>query len=264
MARLAHASDRAVAPKSAQEITQVPGLGLRGVVEGSLVLLGSVRFLAESEIDTEELEIALRSDERSGASHVAIAIDGRPVALFLLTDTIRPHAREALAELAALGLRSVMITGDSRRAGAAVATRLGIDEVIAEVRPEGKVEAVESLISRHGRTAMVGDGINDAPAMARADLAVAMGEGGTDVALETADVALMGEDLRRIPWLIRHSRRALGIIRANIALALGIKLVVLVGTFFGLASLWGAIIADIGATLLVSANALRLLSRKKE
>lgn len=258
-ALVSEARGRGVVPVPAGETTQVPGLGLRGVVNEKSVLLGSLRFLSGSGIEITELESALSAEERSGASHVALAIDGHPVALFLLTDTIRPEAREAVAELIALGVRPVMITGDSADAAEVVAATIGIEDLISEVPPEGKVEAIEGLISRRGRTAMVGDGINDAPAMARADLGIAMGEGGTDVALETADIALMGDDLRRLPWLIRHSRRSLTIIRGNIALALGIKLIVLVGTFFGLATLWGAIIADIGATLLVSGNALRLL-----
>ena len=246
----------------ADDVRQVPGRGLRGRVGDDEVLLGSLRFLAEEGIDISGGELARDKENGTGGAHVALAIGGNLAALYLMTDTIRPDAPEVIAELRHLGIRTIMITGDAHDAGRHVADAIGITDVVADVRPEGKVAAVESLLTDRGRVAMVGDGINDAPAMARADLGIAMGERGTDVALETADIALMGDDLRRIPWLIRHSRRALTTIRTNIGLALGIKLIVLIGTFLGLASLWGAIIADIGATLLVSGNALRLLSKR--
>jgi len=140
-----------------------------------------------------------------------------------------------------------------------VAKEAGIDEVRAELLPEDKLGAVEELVARYGRVAMVGDGVNDAPAMGRASLGIAMGAAGTDAAIETADVALMADDLSRLPWLVDHSRRTLGIIRQNIGFALGVKLVVFLLATVGMASLWAAIAADMGASLLVIANALRLL-----
>jgi Cd2+/Zn2+-exporting ATPase len=154
----------------------------------------------------------------------------------------------------------IMLTGDNRGTAQAVAHQTGVDEVRAELLPEDKLRAVEELVARHGRVAMVGDGVNDAPAMARATLGVAMGAVGTDAAIETADIALMGDDLSKLPWLIRHSRRTLAVIRQNIVLSLAVKGIFVVLTLAGHASLWAAIAADIGVSLLVVANAMRLLT----
>jgi Cd2+/Zn2+-exporting ATPase len=156
-----------------------------------------------------------------------------------------------------------MLTGDNRGTADAVAAEVGIDDVRAELLPEDKVRAVEILEKEYGPVAMLGDGVNDAPALARATIGVAMGAMGTDVAIETADIALMTDDLSKLAWLIRHSRRTRNLIRQNIAFALGIKLIFVILTFSGLASLWGAIAADMGASLLVVFNALRLLGGKQ-
>jgi Cd2+/Zn2+-exporting ATPase len=145
-----------------------------------------------------------------------------------------------------------------------VAGETGVDEVHAELLPEEKVAVVEQLVDRYGAVAMVGDGVNDAPAMARASLGIAMGAMGTDAAIETADIALMGDDLSRIPWLIRHSRRMLGIIRQNIAASLMVKAAFVLLTLLGRSSLWSAIAADTGVSLLVVFNALRLLRQAPE
>ena len=152
-----------------------------------------------------------------------------------------------------------MLTGDNEGTAIAIATEVGIDDVRAELLPADKVAAIESLERDYGAVAMIGDGINDAPALARSSLGIAMGVMGTDVAVETADVALMTDDMSKLAWLIGHSKRTLGIIRQNTSFALGIKVVFVVLTFTGVASLWGAIAADMGASLLVVANALRLL-----
>jgi Cd2+/Zn2+-exporting ATPase len=143
-----------------------------------------------------------------------------------------------------------------------VAREAGITEVMAELLPADKVEAVASLMDKYGRVAMIGDGVNDAPAMARATLGIAMGAAGSDAAIETADVALMSDDLAKVPWLMQHSRRTLGIIRQNIAVSLGVKAVFVVLTLAGAASLWAAIASDMGVSLLVIANALRLLKAR--
>ena len=155
----------------------------------------------------------------------------------------------------------VMLTGDNRGTAELVGREVGVDEVRAELLPQDKVRAIEALERDHGPTAMIGDGVNDAPALARSTLGVAMGAAGTDAAIETADVALMGDDLGKLAWLIEHSHATLRVIRTNTAFALGVKAVFAVLTFAGAASLWGAIAADIGASLLVVANALRLLRR---
>jgi Cd2+/Zn2+-exporting ATPase len=159
-----------------------------------------------------------------------------------------------------LGVKHVvLITGDNRDTAEAIARATGVDEVHAELLPADKVQVVEQLVARYGSVAMLGDGVNDAPAMARATLGIAMGAAGSDAAIETADVALMADDLAKVPWLIRHSRRALTIIRQNIALSLSVKAAFVALTFLGHASLWAAIAADMGTSLLVIFNGLRLL-----
>jgi Cd2+/Zn2+-exporting ATPase len=173
---------------------------------------------------------------------------------------VRPEARAAVAELGRMGIEAtVMLTGDNRETAAAIASETGISEVHAELLPDEKVAAIGQLVARYGQVAMVGDGINDAPALASASLAIAMGGGGSDAAIETADIALLSDDLSRLPWLVGHSRRTLAVIRQNIAFALAVKALFVGLTFFGSASLWAAIAADMGASLLVVGNALRLL-----
>lgn len=158
-------------------------------------------------------------------------------------------------------MQVVMLTGDNKPAAEAIARLTGVDEAQSELLPEDKVDAVERLKSKWNQVAMIGDGINDAPAMAAASFGIAMGAMGTDAAIETADIALMADDLSKIPWLIRHSRRSLQIIKQNIIFALGLKAVFLALAIFGIASLWMAIAADTGASLLVVFNGLRLLKR---
>jgi Zn2+/Cd2+-exporting ATPase len=152
-----------------------------------------------------------------------------------------------------------MLTGDNDGAGRAIATGLGIDDVRAELLPAAKVDAVRDLKQRYGVTAMVGDGVNDAPALAAADVGIVMGAAGSDAALETADIALMGDDLSKIPFTVRLSRRALRNIKTNITLSIGLKAIFLALAISGHATLWMAIAADTGASLLVIANGLRLL-----
>jgi Cd2+/Zn2+-exporting ATPase len=152
-----------------------------------------------------------------------------------------------------------MLTGDTPGAARALAGRLGLDEVRAGLLPEDKLAAVQALVARHGVVAMVGDGVNDAPALAASGLGVALGAAGSDAAIETADVVIMSDDLSRLPWLVRHSRRTVATIRANIAVSLAIKAAFIGLALLGWASLWGAIAADMGVSLLVVANAMRLL-----
>jgi Cd2+/Zn2+-exporting ATPase len=175
---------------------------------------------------------------------------------------MRPEARQIVAQLHELGIAQiVMLTGDSRAPAEAIARETGVDEVHAELLPEQKVEAIERLVAQHNLVAMVGDGVNDAPAMARSGLGIAMGAIGSDAAIETADIALMQDDLSRLPWLIRHSRATLAVIRQNIGFSLTVKLVFAGLTLLGMASLWGAIAADVGASLLVVLNGMRLVGR---
>jgi Cd2+/Zn2+-exporting ATPase len=177
-----------------------------------------------------------------------------------LADALRPESAAAIRALHDAGVEHVvMLTGDNKPTADRIAAETGIEEVRAELLPADKVKAVEELVARFGTVAMIGDGVNDAPAMGRASLGIAMGAAGSDAAIEAADVALMSDDLSKLPWLIRHSRRSLAIIRQNVALSLGVKAVFVVLTFSGAATLWAAIAADMGVSLIVIANALRLL-----
>jgi Cd2+/Zn2+-exporting ATPase len=201
-----------------------------------------------------------RALEADGRTVTVIGNDRDVCGLIAVSDRVRPEADEVIRNLRARGVdHLIMLTGDNRVTAEAIAREIGIDEVRAELLPEDKVAAVEELVSQHGTVAMVGDGVNDAPAMARASFGIAMGAAGSDAAIETADIALMTDDLTRLPWLIGHARMTLAVIRQNIAFALGIKVLFVVLTFMGYATLWGAIAADVCTSLLVVMNALRLL-----
>jgi Cd2+/Zn2+-exporting ATPase len=229
-------------------------------LDGRSFWIGSHRFLEEQGQETEELHAELEALASSGASVVVIGEEAHVCGYIALADRVREEARQVVARLKAEGVRHlVMLTGDNRGTAEAIGRETGVDEILAELLPQDKVTAMEDLVRRFGAVAMVGDGVNDAPALARSTLGIAMGAAGTDAALETADVALMGDDVSKLPWLIRHSRRTLRIIRQNIAASLGVKVLFVALTFAGYASLWGAIAADTGMSLLVVFNALRLL-----
>ncbi len=236
------------------------GRGVTACLAGEPVFLGSLRYMQEQFRETDRLEAAVAGHEAEGRTVVAVADANGPIGFFALSDRPRPEAREALQDLAALGVEHrVMLTGDKRATADRIAGDLPLTAVEAELLPEEKVTVVERLGDDAAPVLFVGDGVNDAPAMARADLGVAMGALGSDVAIETADVALMTDELNRLPWLVRHARRTLAIIRQNIAFSLGIKALFVLLTLAGVASLWGAIAADVGVSLLVVMNGLRLL-----
>jgi Cd2+/Zn2+-exporting ATPase len=197
---------------------------------------------------------------QTGRTVVVVGNDTHVCGLIAVADTVRSEATVALQALREAGVQHlVMLTGDNQGTADSIARETGVDEVHAELLPADKVTAVETLVARYGTVAMVGDGVNDAPAMGRATLGIAMGAAGSDAAIETADIALMSDDLAKLPWLIRHSRRTLTIIRQNIGFSLFVKTVFVILTFLGSASLWAAIAADMGASLLVIFNGLRLL-----
>ena len=181
--------------------------------------------------------------------------------LFAVADTVKDSSRHAIAELHALGIKTVMLTGDNAQTATAIAAQVGINDARGDLLPGDKLKAIESLAGKEGLVGMVGDGINDAPALARADMGFAMGAAGTGTAIETADVALMDDDLRKLPRFIRLSRQTHAVLVQNIALALGIKAVFLVLTLTGGGTMWMAVFADMGASLLVVGNGLRLLRK---
>lgn len=262
---LARAETDGIAVSAAADTRTVPGRGLEGRADGRAVWLGSDRF-AEEKGFGDAIPKDLRDRiEGAGSTLVAVGDETGVTGVLELRDRIRPDAKGIVAKLHAQGVKTiVMLTGDNERTARAVAAEVGIDEVRAELLPEDKVRAIEELVETHDMVAMIGDGVNDAPAMARAHYAIAMGAVGSDAAIETADIALMTDDLGKVPWLIGHSRRAMSIIRQNIAISLATKAIFVGLTAFGMASMWGAIAADVGVSLVVVANALRLLRTKTD
>ena len=257
---VAAAESAGVSFEPARSLTMIAGKGAEGEIGDRRFWIGSHRLMEEKGAETPEFHRLAEEMEDSGHSLVALGDDGHICGLIGVADEIRPGAAAALEELRSLGIEDlVMLTGDNDRTAAAVAATVGVTDFSAELLPQDKVEAVTRLGHELGAVAMVGDGVNDAPALAAASLGIAMGAAGTDAAIETADIALMSDDLERLPWLIRHSRRTLRVIRQNIFFALAVKAAFIVLAALGLATLWMAIAADMGASLLVIANALRLL-----
>lgn len=238
------------------------GRGAEALVDGEKVWVSSPRHLAERLTeDHGGIQDEIVRLQESGATVVAVGRGEEALGLIALVDCIRSDSKTALRDLHTAGVKTtVLLTGDNTATAQRIASSVGIDDVRAELLPEHKVDAIEELLREYGQVAMIGDGINDAPALARASLGIAMGAAGTDAALETADIALMSDDLSRLPWLVNHSRRTLAIIHQNIAFSLIIKGVFVVLAFFGIATLWAAIAADMGTSLLVTLNAMRLLS----
>ncbi len=258
---LEYARVRGVQAMPAEAVQALAGKGAEGTIEGRRFWVGSHRWLEERGQETPELHARLVELSSAGRTVVVVGDETHVCGLIALADSLRDDAAASIQALHRAGVkRVVMLTGDNEPTARAIAAEAGIDDVRAELLPEDKVAAVEEMELGGARVAMVGDGVNDAPALARASLGVAMGAAGTDVAIETADIALMGDDLSKLAWLIGHSRRTLSIIRQNTVFALAVKVVFVVLTFAGVASLWGAIAADMGASLLVVFNALRLLT----
>jgi Cd2+/Zn2+-exporting ATPase len=247
-------------PAPADDFQVLQGKGARATFDGREFWLGSHRYLEERGQETPEIHEQLETMSGRGQTVVVFGNANHVCGLISLADEVRPGAAAALRELRAAGIEHlIMLTGDNRPTAEAMAAKAGVDQVEAELLPEDKVTAIEALVGKYQHVAMIGDGVNDAPALARASVGIAMGAAGTDAAIETADIALMSDDLSKLPWLIRHSRRVLGVVRQNIAFSLAVKLAFVVLTFAGISSLWGAIAADMGASLLVIANGLRLL-----
>ncbi len=237
------------------------GRGVQGEVDGRLYHLGNHRLVHESGLCSPELEARLEVLESQGKTVVLLFDDTAPLALFAVADTVKDSSREAIAQLHALGVKTVMLTGDNPHTAKAIAAQVGIDQAQGNLLPTDKLQAIEALYAQNHRVGMVGDGINDAPALARAEIGFAMAAAGTDTAIETADVALMDDDLRKIPAFIRLSRDTAAVLKQNIGLALVIKVIFLVVTFAGMATMWMAVFADMGVSLLVVLNGLRLLRK---
>jgi len=260
-----HPVSRAIAagltPNSVEagNFTALAGRGVQADVGDITYVLGNHRLIEERQQCSPALEERLKQHEVAGRTVTLLATPDRVIALFAVADTIKPSSREAIASLQALGVTPVMLTGDNQATATAVAHEAGIAQARGNLLPEDKLDAIKALQRELGPTLMAGDGINDAPALAQADIGVAMGAAGTDTAMEAADVVVMNDDLRRIAELVKLSRSTHAVLWQNITLALGIKAVFLVLAIFGNASMWMAVFADMGASLLVVLNGLRLL-----
>ena len=248
-----------VAAGNVEHFVDQPGHGVEGVVGGQRLRLISQRAAEALGLGSALLTERLAAHQAQGRSVSLLASDAAVLALFAVADTVKDHAPEAVRELHALGVQTVMLSGDHPAAAQAVAGAAGVAEAHGQLLPGDKLARIAELQARLGPTAMVGDGINDAPALAAADIGIAMGSAGTDIAMEAADVVVMNDDLRRLPGLIRLSRRTHGVLWQNIVLALGIKAAFLGLALAGLATMWMAVFADMGASLIVVANGLRML-----
>ncbi len=250
-----------------QAVQATAGMGVSGRVNGHSISVGSHAFMHRNGEAANSLCADVQQAEDDGSTILMIEDECCDQRGYLtVADALRPGVEQVMDDLRRVGVqRTVMLTGDNEHTAQRIAQQAGVDEVRARLLPQDKVQAVEELQAQYGRLAMVGDGVNDAPAMARATVGIAMGAAGTDAALETADIALMADDLSKLPFTIALSRRALGIIRANIALSLIIKALFLALAVGGTATLWMAVLADMGTSLLVTLNGLRMLGyRRKE
>lgn len=260
-----HPVSRAIAqglPASALEILTfkaLPGRGVEAQVNGTSYVLGNHRLIEDRGQCGPELETRLKAHEESGRTVTLLASDVGVLALFAVADTIKESSREAITLLKKLGITPIMLTGDNQATAAVIAHQAGVDEARGNLLPEDKLLAIKAMQKKFGMTAMTGDGINDAPALAQSDIGVAMGAAGTDTAMEAADIVVMNDDLRRIAETVMLSRFTHQVLLQNITLSLAIKAAFLVLAIFGSASMWMAVFADMGASLLVVANGLRLL-----
>lgn len=258
---LDYVRNRGIKVSPAENVQEIPGKGVSGEWQGERLWLGSARLLSERQQETSDIQNRIAALASQGNTVVIIGNEQHVCGLVTLADRLRPTAKEALDGLKALGVDHLaLLTGDTLATAQGIGRNLPVDEIRAEMLPGEKVEAVKDFVIRFGTAAMVGDGVNDAPALATASLGIAMGVAGSDAAIETADIALMSNDLTKLPWLIGHSRRTMQIIQQNIWFSLIVKAVFVLLNFVGYSSLWGAIAADTGASLLVIFNGLRLLN----
>ena len=261
-----YARSRKIPLDATDDFRSVTGRGAEGTVAGHAYFVGNHRFAHELGVCSKEVEDKLTEIESSARSVVIVGhkshgdCQGEVLGILVVGDTIRKEAAEAIKRIHATGVRKVvMLSGDNARTAEVIAKQAGIDEALGDLLPDQKIEKVRELAKTYGAVGMVGDGVNDAPALAAANVGIAMGAGGTDTAIETADVALINDDLLMVAEAIRLGRRTVGMIRFNIAFSLVVKAVFLILAVLGMTSLWLAILADTGTTVLVVMNALRLL-----
>lgn len=260
---VSHARKHHVSFQPAGDYETIQGKGAKATINGVPYWLGSHRFMEEQHQETSKVHNKLEELSQRGFTVVAIGNRTHVCGFIAVSDTLRAEARTIVNDLRSTGIRSVcMLTGDNEGTARTIATKVAVNEYYSELLPKDKVEKIAELVEKYGTVAMVGDGVNDAPALARSSIGIAMGAAGSDAAIESADIALMTDDIARIPWLIHHSRRTVATIRLNIGFSIALKLAFVGMTFVGYSSLWAAIAADTGASLLVIFNALRLLDNK--
>ena len=243
-----------------EEFESITGRGVRACISGTTYTLGNHRLAEESGMCGPDLEQILERLENEAKTAIVL-MNAVPIAVLAVADTLRSNSRQAIDDLKALGVTTIMLTGDNQRTATAIASQAGIGDARGDLLPDDKLRIITELVALAGPVAMVGDGVNDAPALAKANLGIAMGAAGTDTAIETADIALMDDDPRKIAETIRISAHTAHVLWQNISVALGVKAVFLALTLAGTASLWIAVLADMGASLVVIANGLRLLRR---
>lgn len=247
---------------SVTDFKALPGRGVTGLIEGKRYFVGNHQLAEDNQVCNPKIEAQLKELEQTGQTTIILSDSEHVLAIFAVADTLRPTSQLAIKALHQQGIKTCMLTGDNATTALAIANQVGIDEVRANVLPVDKLKAIAELITRYGAVGMVGDGINDAPALAKATIGFAMGKG-TDIAIETADIAIMNDNLVKLPLFIDLSRKTASVLFQNISLSIVIKIIFFGLALAGLATLWMAVFADMGASLLVVANGLRLLTLKK-
>lgn len=249
------------------DFSSITGKGIKGTINGTSYFIGNPKLFKELEtaqfsVDQEQVVLTLQNQ---GKTAMVVGTENEIIAVIAVADEVRESSKDIIHKLHQLGIKkTIMLTGDNKGTARAIAAHVGVSDVQAELLPQDKLDYIKQLRSEYGNVAMVGDGVNDAPALAASTVGIAMGGAGTDTALETADVALMGDDLRKLPFAIKLSRKALNIIKQNITFALAIKMLALLLVIPGWLTLWIAIVSDMGATLLVALNGLRLMRVKQK
>jgi len=254
-----HARQLGIRIEEPVEFKAIPGRGASAIVSGRWVLAGNKALFKESGINLAGIETELTKIEKSGSA-ILVGTESEALGIIGIADMVKDNAKVVISEIRNAGIEhTILLTGDNEQIGNAVSAAVGLDKAYTGLLPEQKVVEIRRLSEEYGEVAMVGDGINDAPALAAASIGIAMGRMGSDTALETADITLMSDDLARIPWALRLSRKARAIIFQNIAFSIVIKLVFLILASAGLATLWMAVFADMGVSLIVIFNGMRAL-----
>ncbi|TYO96156.1 Cd2+/Zn2+-exporting ATPase [Desulfallas thermosapovorans DSM 6562] len=262
---LGYAKRERIKAYQSEQFQSIPGQGAIALINGTKYYIGNTRLFMSLGTDLTGVQERLATLQRQGKTAMLVGTADQLIGIIAVADRVRPDSMIALQGLRSTGIKKlVMLTGDNTATASAIAEYLGGLEYKAELLPQEKLSTIKELQSRYGRVAMVGDGVNDTPALAAADIGIAMGGVGTDTALETADIALMADDLSNLSYTIKLGRRTLGIIKQNITFALMVKALFIAGTFLGFTNLWMAVFADTGAAMLVIANGMRLMRVRED